>query len=254
MFVLIDKIDKISKADPGARFMVFLRGVPGAGKSTFGKLLARLFPTIFTEEQICETDKFFMGPQGYFFELPKLGANHVKNAEMAIALMHSGKSVIVSNTNMTHYEMTPYVRGAATAPKKPIVLVYENMDHIMGENVHGVPTGAIAGMKARFTPFDLKDALEGKDKPDSAMYPTNMPSLEDCDDDLECHVFVEDGKQVELAELLESLLKADSSGKLLPGSVNFNLGDDRDSDCGRGFSGAPFGGRGISGAPTDVDA
>ena len=91
--------------------LVIMRGLPGSGKSTMARDIARsAIKENHQEVVICSTDSFFVNDDGeYVFDPTKLGQHHSANQHKVKSYMLLGAEVIiVDNTNTTHREMKPY--------------------------------------------------------------------------------------------------------------------------------------------------
>ena len=132
------------------RTLIIIRGLPGAGKSSFAHFL-------WASGIIFEADKYFYDEyNNYNFDASKLHAAHewcqlkVENA-MLTNKGTNGKyypEVIVSNTSTTEKELKPYLDLAAKYDYKVVSLIVENRHG--NENKHGVPDDKIEQMRNRF--------------------------------------------------------------------------------------------------------
>ena len=120
--------------------LFLLRGLPGAGKSTFAKALAGVY-TI-------EADKYFMDGDEYKFDPSKLKDAHAWCQEEVDFLMKYEHKVIVSNTFTQEWEMQPYFDLAEKYGYRVYSLIVENRHG--GVNEHNVPQETLEKMKNRF--------------------------------------------------------------------------------------------------------
>src|SRR5689334_8235811 len=118
------------------RHLVLIRGLPGSGKSTMAKTLAKIGYKHF------EADMFFDGPEGYAFDREKLKLAHAWCLALAAAALRDGCDVVVSNTFTQRWEMDDYLRLV----ERPWIITAEGN---FG-NVHGVTEEAIERMRARW--------------------------------------------------------------------------------------------------------
>jgi predicted kinase len=88
--------------------LTILRGLPGAGKSTFAALLSMVPNTV-----IVEVDQFFTNEDGnYNFDPLKLKEAHVWCLEAVKTHLSDGLSVIVANANSRVWEFEEYLKYA----------------------------------------------------------------------------------------------------------------------------------------------
>lgn len=128
------------------RTLYLLRGLPGAGKSTFAKRL---------DGQHYESDMYFYDTDGnYNFDASKLYNAHKWCENNVNHIMSFGKKdMIVSNTFTTEKELKPYLEMAKEHNYRVVSLVIENRH---GNNsIHNVPDETMDKMQRRFT-FKLR--------------------------------------------------------------------------------------------------
>lgn len=133
--------------------VILLRGLPGSGKSTFGK---KNFP----EAYFVSSDFFFEDSEGgYHFDPGKIGEAHAYcMRDFISALTDKRPLVVVDNTNITKIELAPYilVANAFGAEVEIITISYSNLIEL-NRNIHGVPYRTLMDMEARwennFPPF-----------------------------------------------------------------------------------------------------
>lgn len=124
--------------------MFIMRGLPGSGKSTRAKELAKQYNAI-----ICSTDDFFMDGGVYKFDGSKLAENHLKNLEKAELCIAEGLNVIIDNTNIFHRHMIPYAQAAQDAGFQVEYVVVEcDVETCIARCTHNVPSDVIRKMAA----------------------------------------------------------------------------------------------------------
>jgi len=128
--------------------LYIVRGLPGSGKSTFAKSIAKSY-------QIFEADQYFMKGGKYKFDPTKLKDAHnsckqrVAN-RMKESLINSifFRNIVVSNTFTQDWEMKFYRSVGKKYGYKVHTIIVENRHN--GTNVHGVPEDKVEIMKDRF--------------------------------------------------------------------------------------------------------
>jgi len=127
--------------------LYLIRGVSGAGKSTFAQRLWEAGVV----ERVFEADDFFYMENGlYEFDAACLkSAHNLCQANTRYVLGHLGKSVAVSNTSTTEKEVQVYQGIAEEFNAHFISVIVENRHD--GVNIHGVPEEKIKQMKERFS-------------------------------------------------------------------------------------------------------
>lgn len=133
-----------------SRVLILLRGVPGAGKSTFAKHM-------WSDHVIFEADKYFVSPTGeYEFRPEKLKEAHEWCRGQVQAAMEQNHltagqhypDIVVSNTFTQEWEMQAYLDLANQFQYNVVSLIVENRHG--GSNVHGVPEEKVQQMRDRF--------------------------------------------------------------------------------------------------------
>lgn len=128
--------------------LYIVRGVPGSGKSTFARSVAKPW-------QIFEADKFFMKDGKYQFDYTKIKDAHNDCKRKVHRAMHPSlcrellyNTIVVSNTFTQEWEMRFYEIIAKKYGYKVFHIVVENRHG--GVNEHGVPEDKLEVMKNRF--------------------------------------------------------------------------------------------------------
>ena len=125
--------------------LFLLRGLPGSGKSTLGKMLVG-------DKDYChkEADMYFVDSDGNYNFKP----SEIKNAhkwckeEIEFAMKYEHSPVVVSNTFTQEWEMEDYYKLAETYGYRVHSLIVENRHG--GTNTHNVPQDKLDIMKNRF--------------------------------------------------------------------------------------------------------
>ena len=129
--------------------LVLLRGLPGSGKSTFGKVI---LPWPESDEfRVISADDFFINENGeYIFNPAKLSEAHssaLKSCEVKMQLKIS--TIVVANTFVTEDELSPYFDLANQYNYKVYSVIVENRHG--NKNIHGVPDETLTKMKNNFS-------------------------------------------------------------------------------------------------------
>lgn len=125
-----------------ANKLFLVRGLPGAGKSTFVKHLGDCVHL--------EADMYFLKNGEYVFNKDELKDAHLWCQNSCyVALSFGKKNVVVSNTFTQEWEMKPYFKMAEKMGVEVTVLVVENYHG--GKSVHDVPQQTMDAMEKRFT-------------------------------------------------------------------------------------------------------
>jgi predicted kinase len=130
--------------------MYLVRGISGAGKSTFAK-------GIWSDNIIFEADKFFINENGdYKFDATKLKDAHAWcQSEVENLMKYQIENVpigfgevVIANTFTQEWEMEPYMKLAEKYNYRIFSLVIENRHG--NKNQHNVPDETIKKMVDRF--------------------------------------------------------------------------------------------------------
>jgi len=129
--------------------MVILRGPSGSGKST----IARTFGV-----QHYETDDFWCQTGSYVFEPSQLGAAHKWNQDrVRAACMAEDELIVVANTNMSRWEMNPYLQMAREFGYEIDVVRTPGpweASELFERNVHGVPMASLEKQIRKYEAVD----------------------------------------------------------------------------------------------------
>ena len=125
--------------------LYIVRGIPGAGKSTFAKSVGGVH---------IEADQFFMMNGKYNFDITKIKLAHKYCQNQTEAWMKTdgvqvnNDKIVVSNTFTQEWEMEPYFKLAEKYGYRTFSLIVENRHG--GVNEHDVPEDKLELMKNRF--------------------------------------------------------------------------------------------------------
>lgn len=119
--------------------LTLVRGVPGSGKSTMAKAIAKETKCIHLE-----ADMFFLSTLGeYMFDPSKIKLAHEWCHQQARQALSSGQSVVVSNTFVKRWEMQAYLRMAEEYGVQINVIVATGCYG----NLHSVPDAVVQRMR-----------------------------------------------------------------------------------------------------------
>jgi len=128
--------------------LYIVRGLPGSGKSTFARSIAKPY-------QIFEADQYFMKKGKYKFDTKKLKEAHDNCRQRVVRRMRKNlfnltlfRTIVVSNTFTQDWEMKFYRCLGRRYGYKVHTIVVENRHK--GVNVHGVPEDKLQVMEDRF--------------------------------------------------------------------------------------------------------
>jgi len=124
--------------------LIIVRGLPGAGKSKFAKLISA------HPDFVCTADDFLMVNGKYEWSPEKAGGAHLKCQAKCKTLMKSNiPLIIVANTSTTERELRPYYDLAKEFGYQVFSVIVENRHE--GENSHDVPEETLKKMFDRFS-------------------------------------------------------------------------------------------------------
>jgi hypothetical protein len=121
--------------------LLIVRGLPGAGKSTFSKYLSKAYGF-----KIVEADAYLMEDGVYKFDPKKLGWAHNQCREAVREYLQQGENIVVCNTSTQRWEMQPYIDMGCEAH----YIVKELVLRTSFGNIHGVPEDKIEVMRKRW--------------------------------------------------------------------------------------------------------
>lgn len=125
--------------------LYLIRGVSGAGKSTFAMTLWAAGIV----ERMFEADDFFYHNGVYQFNPARLSEAHRYCQLNTKYVLEQGKSVSVSNTSTTEREVEVYKAIADECNANFVSVIVENRHN--GVNIHNVPEDKLKQMKERFS-------------------------------------------------------------------------------------------------------
>jgi NEDD4-binding protein 2 len=140
--------------------MVGMRGMPGSGKSTKGKVIRDEHLALGFKVKVFSTDDFWGDP--YNFVPAKIREAHLWNQHRAMvgmidawADLGSDHLLIIDNTNVQAWELRPYFApamklGFECEIVEPGTAWAFNAEECAKRTVHGVPVETIRGMLARW--------------------------------------------------------------------------------------------------------
>lgn len=128
-----------------SKTLYIIRGLPGAGKSTFADSLSKSLNCAYFE-----ADSFHMTANGYEWKPENVYTAHKLCQDHVAKCMEYGhENVIVSNTSTTEKEMKPYLDFAEEYGYRVVSLIVENRHG--NESVHNIPQETIEKMRDRFS-------------------------------------------------------------------------------------------------------
>jgi predicted kinase len=127
--------------------LYLIRGVSGAGKSTFAN---NLFEAGIVHKVFEADDYFYMEDGEYKFDSMYLKSAHsLCQANTSYVLGQLRQSVAVSNTSTTEKEVKIYQDIATQHNANFVSIIVENRHN--GVNIHNVPEDKLKQMKERFS-------------------------------------------------------------------------------------------------------
>ena len=123
--------------------LLIIRGLPGAGKTTIAKALveAGLFPTY------VEADHYMLDEEGNYDFCPEnLEYCHRKCQNHVEEYLRSGRSIIVSNTSLTHKEVETYRKIAALHHANVQIMELKSPF----KSIHNVPSASLVAMAGKW--------------------------------------------------------------------------------------------------------
>lgn len=128
--------------------LILLRGLPGSGKTTLGKVILQTLST--DTPDVLSADDYFMDEKGnYIFDGSKLKEAHNDcQVRCANKMKLNINRIVVANTFTQEWEMDTYFEMANRYHYRVHSIIVENRhDNV---NIHDVPEEKIRDMKKRF--------------------------------------------------------------------------------------------------------
>lgn len=125
--------------------LYLIRGVPGAGKSTFADSMWECGLV----DKVIEADHYFYRNGDYNFKAEELGEAH-QNCQMNTRFwLLEGRNVAVSNTSVSEWEVGIYETMAIECNAQFVSIILENRHG--NSSIHGVPSEKVEQMKKKFS-------------------------------------------------------------------------------------------------------
>lgn len=132
--------------------LYIIRGLPGSGKSTLAAHLMQRISAVHVE-----ADQYFISNGVYIWRPEEIGDAHEWCEDTVRLALDQGKTVIVSNTGTTFFEVVKYVY-MAKASKVQVVIIECTASY---GSIHGVPKETLAKMARRWvTNEKLKELFD----------------------------------------------------------------------------------------------
>ncbi len=137
--------------------VTILRGIVGAGKSTFARKYKSLCESVGMSVMICSADDFFIDQNGVYrwYVSGIADAHSYCRSNFAQALRDKVQCIIVDNTNTMKREFDYYVTEAKKYEAEVTIITVGFVNDKAAEfyasrNTHGVPLDKVLEMARRF--------------------------------------------------------------------------------------------------------
>lgn len=124
--------------------LYLIRGVSGAGKSTFAQTLLQAGII----DKVIEADDWFMYGREYHFNRAELKTAHEYCQLSARSFLKVQRSVAIANTSTTSMDVKTYQNVAKEYNANFVSLIVENRNNT--QSVHNVPPETLARQRAQF--------------------------------------------------------------------------------------------------------
>jgi len=139
---------------PDMKQVILMRAIPGSGKSTMAKQLISKAQQEGKSGIICSADDYFyeLGKGSYAFDRTKIAEAHKYCFKKFMDAVNQGIDlIIVDNTNLSAWEMSPYKQlGETMGYKVGINEVVADQGEAFKRQQHGVPEFAHKSMSEGF--------------------------------------------------------------------------------------------------------
>lgn len=125
--------------------LYLIRGIPGAGKTTFAKALREQGLV----DYVFEADHYFYDGTSYRFKAENLGRAHEVCQFNTRSALERGRNVAVSNTSVSEWEVGIYETMAIEFGAKFVSIIIENRHGKL--SLHDVPDTKVEQMKKKFS-------------------------------------------------------------------------------------------------------
>ena len=143
---------------------VFIKGLPGSGKSTLSNVIAGSSAYENLSVAICETDRYFINEDGeYEFDASKIAEYHKRNlSDFQENIDKRTNVVIVSNTNTQYWEFQAYLKYAVKNNYLTVIIdLYDSGlsdEELYKRCSHGVPLDKYQSIRKHYErDYDLAD-------------------------------------------------------------------------------------------------
>jgi len=133
-----------------------MHSLPGGGKSTCSKAIAKKAEDLNRRCEVFSTDDFWMKDGKYIFDANRLKEAHRWNRHLVLISLNIVEPdfIVVDNTNLTYDECEPYIEAAFLKNYdvifvEPATSWRNNVEECFKRNTHGVPLETLKKMVSR---------------------------------------------------------------------------------------------------------